>query len=99
MASSLKLSALERQKLSGLKGDTPGAAFGDWTACFSAAETDGRRISRAGGKGFPLGWNVGDNLLLFSLLDLCPVARCLCLVIGLPARERGGFCCPFFQPR
>lgn len=31
----------------------------------------------------------GNKLLLFILLDLCPVSRCLCLVIGLPAREWG----------
>lgn len=38
VASSLKPPASERQKLSGLKGDTPGAAFCDWTACFSAGD-------------------------------------------------------------
>lgn len=41
---------------------------------------------------------VGSNLLLFNLLDLCPVGRRLSLVIGLPARERGRLRSSLFQP-
>lgn len=42
--------------------------------------------------------SVGNKLLLFNLLDLCPVGRCLCLVIGLPARERGRLRRSLFHP-
>lgn len=43
---SKKMSKLDRFKFSRLKVGTPGAAFPDWVACYSAAETDRRRISR-----------------------------------------------------
>lgn len=41
---------------------------------------------------------VSSNLLLFNLLDLCPVGCRLSLVIGLPARERGRLRSSLFQP-
>lgn len=46
----------------------------------------------------PRSHNIGNKLLLFNLLDLCPVGRCLRLVIGLPARERRRLRSSFFQP-
>lgn len=65
-------------------------------------ETDRWGISRVEVKLFSLfrlcSHNVGSNLLLFNLLDLCPVGRRLCLVIGLPARERRRLRSSLFQP-